>query len=149
MFAVVYVRAEIIGKLPSGQKRVHLLANGADGISFYTDNKSIVYTATAKTWLAAQKEAGTPVQIAYQLATPEVYATDPVDFDNAAGPLIVMTGGELEAAFKSADKVVESRLTLSKTRSMSRVKPSQKRLRFPILQISLLTVSALVASSDM
>lgn len=53
-------------------------------------------TATAKTWLAAQKEAGTPVQIAYQLATPEVYATDPVDFDNAAGPLIVMTGGELE-----------------------------------------------------
>ena len=67
-------------------------------------------TATAKTWLAAQKEAGTPVQIAYQLATPEVYATDPVDFDNAAGPLIVMTGGELEAAFKSADKVVESRI---------------------------------------
>ncbi len=53
-------------------------------------------TATAKTWLAAQKEAGTPVQIAYQLATPEVYATDPVDFDNAAGPLTVMTGGELE-----------------------------------------------------
>ena len=43
MFAVVYVRAEIIGKLPSGQKRVHRLANGADGISFYTDNKSIVY----------------------------------------------------------------------------------------------------------
>lgn len=53
-------------------------------------------TATAKTWLVAQKEAGTPVQIAYQLAAPEVYATDPVDFDNAAGPLTVMTGGELE-----------------------------------------------------
>lgn len=53
-------------------------------------------TATAKTWLAAQKAAGTPVQVAYQLATPEVYATDPVDFDNAAGPLIIMTGGELE-----------------------------------------------------
>lgn len=35
-------------------------------------------TATAKTWLAAQKEAGTPVQIAYQLATPEVYATDSI-----------------------------------------------------------------------
>lgn len=35
-------------------------------------------TATAKTWLAAQKEAGTPVQVAYQLATPEVYATDPI-----------------------------------------------------------------------
>ena len=56
----------------------------------------ITDTATAKTWLAAQKEAGTPVQVAYQLATPEVYATDPVDFDNAAGPLTVLTGGELE-----------------------------------------------------
>lgn len=49
-----------------------------------------------KTWLAAQKAAGTPVQVVYQLATPEVYATDPIDFDNAAGPLTVMTGGELE-----------------------------------------------------
>ena len=64
----------------------------------------------AKAYLAAQKAAGTPVQVAYQLATPEVYATDPVDFDNTAGPLTVMTGGELEAAFKSADKVVESRI---------------------------------------
>ncbi len=53
-------------------------------------------TATAKTWLAAQKAAGTPVQVAYQLATPEVYATDPVDIDNASGPLTVMTGGEVE-----------------------------------------------------
>ena len=49
-----------------------------------------------KSYLAAQKAAGTPVQVAYQLATPETYATDPVDFDNAAGPLTVMTGGELE-----------------------------------------------------
>ena len=47
-------------------------------------------------YLAAQKAAGTPVQIAYQLATPEVYATDPLDIDNAAGPLTIMTGGELE-----------------------------------------------------
>lgn len=50
----------------------------------------------AKAYFAAQKEAGTPVQVAYQLAAPEVYATDPVDFDNAAGPLTVMTGGEVE-----------------------------------------------------
>ena len=49
----------------------------------------------AKAYLAAQKAAGTPVQIAYQLATPETYATDPLDFDNAAGPLTVMTGGEV------------------------------------------------------
>ena len=50
----------------------------------------------AKTYIAAQKAAGTPVQIAYQLAAPEVYATDPVDFDNSAGPLTVMTGGAVE-----------------------------------------------------
>lgn len=53
-------------------------------------------TTTAKTWLAAQKTAGTPVQVAYQLATPETYATDPLTIDNAAGPLNVMTGGEVE-----------------------------------------------------
>ena len=47
-------------------------------------------------YLAAQKEAGTPVQVAYQLAAPEVYATDPVDFDNTAGPLTVVTGGQVE-----------------------------------------------------
>ena len=50
----------------------------------------------AKAYFAAQKAAGTPVQVAWQLATPEVYATDPLDIDNAAGPLTVMTGGELE-----------------------------------------------------
>lgn len=85
---------------------------------FVTNNKvtfgsalGSAYTVdTWKAYLAAQKAAGTPVQVAYQLATPEVYATDPVDFDNAAGPLTVLTGGELEAAFKSADKVVESRI---------------------------------------
>lgn len=71
---------------------------------FVTNNKVIFGSAlgsayTVDTWkayLAAQKAAGTPVQIAYQLATPEVYATDPVDFDNAAGPLTVLTGGEVE-----------------------------------------------------
>lgn len=49
-----------------------------------------------KNYLAAQKAEGTPVQIAYQLAALETYATDPLDIDNAAGPLTVMTGGELE-----------------------------------------------------
>lgn len=71
---------------------------------FVTNNKvtfgsalGSAYTVdTWKAYLAAQKAAGTPVQIAYQLATPEVYATDPVDFDNAAGPLTVVTGGQVE-----------------------------------------------------
>ena len=71
---------------------------------FVTNNKVTFGSAlgsdyTVDTWkayLAAQKEAGTPVQVAYQLAAPEVYATDPLTIDNAAGPLTVMTGGELE-----------------------------------------------------
>jgi len=50
----------------------------------------------AKAYFAAQKEAGTPVQIAYQLAAPETYATDPLDIDNAAGPLTVVTGAQVE-----------------------------------------------------
>ena len=54
------------------------------------------YIHAFKAYLAAQKAAGTPVQIAYQLATPEVCATDPVDFDNTAGPLTVVTGGQVE-----------------------------------------------------
>lgn len=56
----------------------------------------ITSTTELNAYFAAQKAAGTPVQVAYQLATPEVYATDPLDIDNAAGPLTVMTGGEVE-----------------------------------------------------
>lgn len=69
---------------------------------FYIVNNQIRFLTSYETleswknYLAAQKAAGTPVQVAYQLATPEVYATDPIDFDNAAGPLTVMTGGEVE-----------------------------------------------------
>lgn len=47
-------------------------------------------------YFAAQKAAGTPVQVVYQLATPEQYATDPIDFNNDAGPLTVVTGGQVE-----------------------------------------------------
>ena len=47
-------------------------------------------------YFAAQKAAGTPVQIVYQLATPETYATDPIDFNNDAGTLTVITGGQVE-----------------------------------------------------
>ena len=74
-----------------------------------TDNgKAVVYRpngdytgdegglANWKAYLAAQKAAGTPVQVVYQLATPEQYATDPIDFNNDAGPLTVVTGGQVE-----------------------------------------------------
>lgn len=56
----------------------------------------ITSTTELNAYFAAQKAAGTPVQVAYQLAAPETYAADPVDVDNAAGPLTVMTGGEVE-----------------------------------------------------
>lgn len=62
----------------------------------FVEGDSGTYIPAFKAYLAAQKEAGTPVQVAYQLATPETYATDSIDFDNAAGPLTVMSGGELE-----------------------------------------------------
>lgn len=69
---------------------------------FYIVNNQIRFLTSYETleswknYLAAQKAAGTPVQVAYQLAAPEVYATDPVDFDNTAGPLTVVTGGQVE-----------------------------------------------------
>lgn len=71
---------------------------------FVTNNKvtfgsalGSAYTVdTWKAYLAAQKSAGTPVQVVYQLATPEQYATDPIDFNNDAGPLTVVTGGQVE-----------------------------------------------------
>ena len=79
------------------------IANGQFAIGTTLNVIRTVFCNTAceslddwKSYLTAQKEAGTPVQIAYQLATPEVYATDPIDFDNTAGPLTVVTGGELE-----------------------------------------------------
>lgn len=77
---------------------------GGNGV-FVTAGVKVIFGAaigsayTVDTWkayLAAQKAAGTPVQVAYHLATPEVYATDPVDFDNTAGPLTVVTGGQVE-----------------------------------------------------
>ena len=37
----VFIRAEIIGTLPSGQKRIHLLAGG-DGMVFTTDESQLI-----------------------------------------------------------------------------------------------------------
>ena len=56
----------------------------------------IMSTTELNAYFAAQKAAGTPVQVVYQLATPEQYATDPIDFNNDAGPLTVVTGGQVE-----------------------------------------------------
>lgn len=47
-------------------------------------------------WISSTGALSTGAEVAYVLSSPETYATDPVDFDNAAGPLTVMTGGEVE-----------------------------------------------------
>lgn len=47
-------------------------------------------------WISSTGELSTGAEVAYVLSSPETYATDPVDFDNTAGPLTVMTGGEVE-----------------------------------------------------
>jgi hypothetical protein len=75
---------------------VYASNNPIKDIIFGLIDSDITSTTELNAYLAAQKAAGTPVQIAYQLATPETYATDPLDIDNAAGPLTVMTGGEVE-----------------------------------------------------
>ena len=81
-----------------GKGKIGLTDNGAAVVynpnGDYTGDEGGL--ANWKAYLAAQKAAGTPVQVVYQLAAPEVYATDPVDFDNTAGPLTVVTGGQVE-----------------------------------------------------
>lgn len=81
-----------------GKGKIGLTDNGAAVVynpnGDYTGDEGGL--ANWKAYLAAQKAAGTPVQVAYQLAAPETYATDPVDFDNTAGPLTVVTGGQVE-----------------------------------------------------
>lgn len=47
-------------------------------------------------WISSTGELSTGAEVAYVLSSPETYATDPVDFDNAAGPLTVVTGGQVE-----------------------------------------------------
>lgn len=47
-------------------------------------------------WISSMGELSTGAEVAYVLSSPETYATDPVDFDNTAGPLTVLTGGAVE-----------------------------------------------------
>ena len=39
---IVFVRAEVLGENAAGQKYIHLLASNADGVHFWTDEKSII-----------------------------------------------------------------------------------------------------------
>lgn len=47
-------------------------------------------------WISSTGALSTGAEVAYVLSSPETYATDPLDIDNAAGPLTVMTGGQVE-----------------------------------------------------
>lgn len=75
---------------------VHAAKNPIKDFIFGLIGSDITSTTELNAYFAAQKAAGTPVQVVYQLATPEQYATDPIDFNNDAGPLTVVTGGQVE-----------------------------------------------------
>lgn len=47
-------------------------------------------------WISSMGALSTGAEVAYVLSSPETYATDPLDIDNAAGPLTVVTGGQVE-----------------------------------------------------
>lgn len=47
-------------------------------------------------WISSTGALSTGAEVAYVLSSPETYATDPLDIDNASGPLTVMTGGQVE-----------------------------------------------------
>lgn len=47
-------------------------------------------------WISSTGALSTGAEVAYVLSSPEVYATDPLTIDNAAGPLTVVTGGQVE-----------------------------------------------------
>lgn len=86
-----YLEASILKNTNESHLAVSSIASfkyqyGGNGVFVATGVKVIfgavigsAYTVdTWKAFLTAQKAAGTPVQVAYQLATPEVYATDPI-----------------------------------------------------------------------
>ena len=75
---------------------VYAARNPIKDFIFGLIGSDITSTTELNAYFAAQKAAGTPVQVVYQLATPEQYATDPIDFNNDAGPLTVVTGGQVE-----------------------------------------------------
>lgn len=47
-------------------------------------------------WISSTGALSTGAEVAYVLSSPETYATDPLDIDNTAGPLTVVTGGQVE-----------------------------------------------------
>lgn len=63
---------------------------------FVMDNTNVETVEDWEAYLAAQKAAGTPVQLVYQLATPEQYATDPIEDIPYSSNTNYISGGEIE-----------------------------------------------------
>lgn len=55
----VLIRAEIMGENAGGQKLIHLLANNADGIEFWTDDKSLIWPSDYERTEELKEEAKT------------------------------------------------------------------------------------------
>lgn len=76
--------------------------NGTNGLDvcqteYQTDYiESYADESITTAWISSTGALSTGAEVAYVLSSPETYATDPVDFDNAAGPLTVVTGGQVE-----------------------------------------------------
>ena len=76
--------------------------NGTNGLDvcqteYQTDYiESYADESITTAWISSTGALSTGAEVAYVLSSPETYATDPLDIDNAAGPLTVMTGGEVE-----------------------------------------------------
>lgn len=76
--------------------------NGTNGLDvcqteYQTDYiESYADESITTAWISSTGALSTGAEVAYVLNSPETYATEPLDFDNAAGPLTVMTGGEVE-----------------------------------------------------
>lgn len=76
--------------------------NGTNGLDvcqteYQTDYiESYADESITTAWISSTGALSTGAEVAYVLSSPETYATDPLDIDNAAGPLTVVTGGQVE-----------------------------------------------------
>ena len=91
-----------VWRLSSGKVGIYLPESLVTPYGY--DGTVTTVKSAAAGYFAAQKEAGTPVQIAYQLAAPEVYATDPVDIQKAAG--LSISSGAVATEIKEGQKLV-------------------------------------------
>lgn len=91
-----------VWRLSSGKVGIYLPESLVTPYGY--DGTVTTVKSAAAGYFAAQKAAGTPVQVAYQLVTPETYATDPLDIQKAAG--LSISSGAVAAEIKEGQKLV-------------------------------------------